>query len=279
MKRVLITGANSYVGINAAKWLSKFPDDYSVEMLSVRDESWAIKDFSKYDVVLHTAGIAHIKETKNNASLYYKVNRDLAYEVANKARNSGVEQFIFLSSMSVYGIESGEINRFTKTSPKSHYGKSKLQAEELIGYLKSDSFKVAILRPPMIYGKGCPGNFNGLIKIAKHTPIFPDMDNRRSMLHINNLSEFLRLVIKNQETGLFFPQNQEFVNVSEMVKILAQKYDKKITLVNIFNPLIKLLIGRVGVVNKVFGNLVYEIDQSKYPENYSILDFTESIKN
>src|SRR5690606_7124221 len=117
-------------------------------------------------VVIHVAGIAHVKETKENADLYYKVNRDLAFEVAKKAKNEGVKQFIFLSSMSVYGIETGIIKINTPTNPKTNYGRSKLEAEELISSIESDSFKVAILRPPMIYGKGCKGNYIRLANLA-----------------------------------------------------------------------------------------------------------------
>jgi UDP-glucose 4-epimerase len=131
----------------------------------------------------------------------------------------------------------------------------------------------------MVYGKGCPGNYNGLVKIAKHSPIFPDIGNQRSMLHINNLSEFLRLVIIHQDSGIFFPQNEEYVNVSLMVKLIAKKYDKEITLFRCFNPIIKVLSHRVQLINKVFGTLVYEIELSNYKKKYNVCTFQESINN
>lgn len=167
MKRILITGKNSYIGSRFQEWLAKHPDKYKVDAISLRDESWKEKDFSEYDVVYHVAGIAHRKETKENRELYYKVNRDLAYEVAKKSKQDGIKQFIFLSTMSVYGLESGVIDEHTPLKPKSNYGKSKLQAEELIKPLEDDSFKIAILRPPMVYGKGCKGNYPRLAKLAK----------------------------------------------------------------------------------------------------------------
>ena len=86
MKKVLITGKNSYVGTSLEKWLGNYPARYSIISISLRNDSWKEKDFSEYDVVFHVAGIAHIKETKKNANLYYKVNRDLAFEVAQKAK-------------------------------------------------------------------------------------------------------------------------------------------------------------------------------------------------
>src|SRR5690554_777205 len=167
MKRVLITGANSYIGTNVEKWLLKEPDKYHVETLDMKDPNWMNFDFSKFDVVFHVAGIAHIKETKKNRDLYYKINRDLAVETAKKAKNSGVRQFIFLSSMSVYGIDKGVISKDTIPKPKSAYGKSKYEAENEIRSIETDSFIVTILRPPMVYGYKSPGNFQKLVKLSR----------------------------------------------------------------------------------------------------------------
>ncbi len=205
MKRILITGKNSYIGTSLEKWLIKQPDRYEVDEVCMRDGSWTEKDFSGYNVVFHVAGITHIKETTRNQSLYFKVNRDLALETAMKAKADGVKQFIFMSSMSVYGVETGVISEETPLKPSSAYGKSKAEAEELMAPLQDDSFRIAILRPPMVYGKGCRGNYPKLAKLAVKTPIFPDVDNKRSMIHIDNLCEFVRLLIDDYRGGLFFP--------------------------------------------------------------------------
>ena len=278
MKKILITGANSYIGTSVEKWLAKEPDKYHVETVDMRDESWKDKDFSKFDVVFHVAGIAHIKETNENKSLYYKVNRDLAYETAKKAKAEGVKQFIFLSSMSVYGIENGIIDENTIPKPNSNYGKSKLQAEELISSLQSDLFNIAILRPPMVYGKGCKGNYPRLARLAVLTPIFPKINNQRSMLHIDNLCEFIKMIIDFEDRGVFFPQNKDYVKTSEMVKLIAEMHGKKVKLVKIFNPLLRFLGLRIKLINKVFGNLVYDKSMSKYKVGYQIIDLRESIK-
>lgn len=256
MKKILITGANSYVGTSFISWLKQWPDEYKTEAISVRGYEWKEKDFSIYDVVFHVAGIAHIKETKENSELYYKVNRDLAYEVAKKAKRCGVKQFIFLSSMSVYGMETGVISKYTVPTPKSNYGKSKLQAEELIAPLEDSTFKISVLRPPMIYGKGCKGNYVRLEKFALKSPIFPDIKNKRSMIYIDNLCGFIRLLIDDYSTGLFLPQNDEYVCTSKMVRNIAKAYGKKIYMTKLFNPLLRIL--KVRTVNKVFGDLVYE---------------------
>ena len=275
MKRILITGKNSYIGSRFEEWLAKYPDKYEVDAISLRDESWKEKDFSEYDVVYHVAGIAHRKETKENRELYYAVNRDLAYEVAKKSKQDGIKQFIFLSTMSVYGLESGVIDEYTPLKPKSNYGKSKLQAEELIKPLEDDSFKIAILRPPMVYGKGCKGNYPRLANLAKITPIFPDIENKRSMIYIDNLSEFVRLLIDNSFGGLFLPQNKEYVKTSEMVKLIAEAHGKEIIMIKLFNPLLRIL--NVSIVNKVFGDLTYNKDLSEYEDDYKVYDFKESV--
>src|SRR5699024_12616017 len=84
------------------------------------------------------------------------------------------------------------------------------------------------------------------------------------MLHIDNLSEFIKLIIDNQEDGLYFPQNQEYVNTSEMVNMIAKVHGKKIKLTKIFNPILNLMRNKVGIINKVFGNLFYEQSMSDY---------------
>jgi len=282
MKKILITGANSYIGTSFERWVSRYPDRYSVDTIDLKDEKWREKSFNGYDVVFHVAGIAHVSNNPKLKDLYYKVNRDLAIETAKKAKEDGVKQFIFMSSIIVYG-DSAHINNKkiidnnTKPQPSNFYGDSKLQAEQGILALESESFKVVILRPPMIYGKGCKGNYPKLVKAALKLPVFPDIDNERSMLHIDNLCEFVRLMIDNEERGIFFPQNKEYIKTSEMVKVIAETHGKKIRLTKVFNPVLKLLAYKVGFINKVFGNLVYEKSMSEYKENYRVRDVRESI--
>lgn len=276
MKKILITGKNSYVGINLKKWLEKYPHRYSIDSISLRNDTWKKKDFSEYDVVFHVAGIAHIKETKKNEGLYYKVNRDLAYETAKKAKNDGVKQFIFLSSMSVYGIENGVIDNNSPLKPKSNYGKSKLQAEDLINSLDDESFKITIIRPPMIYGKGCKGNYTRLAKLAVKMPIFPDIDNKRSMIFIDNLSEFVRMLIDDCSCGFFFPQNKEYVCTSEMVMRIAEVNGFNVRMTKLFNFLLRIF--PISTVKKVFGNLVYDKQMDEYKNKYIVYDFETSIR-
>lgn len=281
MKKILITGINSYVGKSFYKWLEQYPQEYKVDLISLRIDTWKNKDFSNYDSILHVAGIAHVSSDPKLEELYYKVNRDLTLEIARKAKNEGVKQFIFMSSIIVYGDSNSAkkiININTVPTPSNFYGNSKLQAEEGLKGLESDFFKVAIVRPPMIYGKGSKGNYPKLVKLARILPVFPDVDNERSMIHIDNLSEFLRKVINNQDQGFFFPQNKEYVNTSEMVNIISRVHGKRIKLTKIFNPIIFLLGKKLKIVNKVFGNLVYDKEMSKYKEEYQIRSLENTIE-
>lgn len=282
-KKILITGKNSYVGNQLEKWLSQEPEEYKVTKESVRNDKWKDIDFSNFDVVVHVAGIAHQDTKKDQEDLYYKVNTDLTIDIATKAKAAGVKQFIFMSSMIVYGAsskigESKVITKETKPDPVNFYGNSKLLAENGILPLQSEDFNIAVIRPPMIYGKYSKGNYPILAKFAKISPIFPDIDNRRSMLHIDNLTELIRLIIDDQEKGFFFPQNKEYIKTAEMVKLIAETNGKKIKLIKIFNPLLNKLGSKFSVVNKVFGNLLYDRELSKYKRNYTVNSLEESIK-
>lgn len=281
MKRVLITGKNSYVGTAVENWLLKNPDQYAVDTLDMRDTAWATRSFSKYDVVFHVAGIAHVSTDRRMKELYYIVNRDLAIETAEKAKAEGVKQFIFMSTILVYGDSRSKkvlIDRNTVPAPRSFYGESKLQAEQGIISMQSESFKIVVIRAPMIYGKGSKGNYPRLATLAKRTPMFPDFDNERSMLHIDNLCQFVEVMIAQEESGLFFPQNAEYVKTSGMVKAIAAIHGRKVWLTRIFNPLVSLLCS-VGVVNKAFGSLVYDESMSAYDKaKYRIRTFDESIE-
>lgn len=278
MKKILITGANSYIGTSFESYMQRYENEYQVDTVDMIDGSWKEKSFSGYDVIFHVAGIAHQKESKENKDLYYKVNRDLAIEVAKKAKNDGALQFIFLSSMSVYGMVTGVITKETVPNPNTHYGKSKLEAEQGIKELAGDSFKVATLRPPMIYGKDCKGNYRSLSKLALKLPIFPKVKNKRSMLYIDNLSEFVKLLIDEQGEGLLFPQNAEYVNTSEMASLICKANNKKIRLTRLLNWTFPILSLATKSIKKAFGSLAYDMELSKDASRYSVVTFEDSIK-
>ncbi|WP_105157887.1 NAD-dependent epimerase/dehydratase family protein [Streptococcus suis] len=280
MKRVLITGANSYIGTSFEVYVKNKDSNFEIDTLDLLDPNWEEFDFSGYDSLFHVAGIAHFSKDESQKQLYYDVNTELTYKVASKAKLSNVQQFIFMSSIIVYGDSSSSeriITRETVPTPSDFYGDSKWQAEKKLLGLANDDFKIVIVRPPMIYGKGSKGNYPRLAKLARTLPIFPKFSNKRSMLHIDNLCAFIESVIIAGEQGVFFPQNKEYVCTSDLVKRIAVSHGKKIYLVSIFNPFIKLLF-HFDTVKKVFGNLVYEQELSQYTFEYQINDFEETIR-
>lgn len=285
MKKVLITGANSYIGVNVENWLSKWSEKYSVDTIDMIDGSWKDKDFSGFDCIYHVAGIAHSdnrKISKEKEKLYRSVNTDLAIAVAKKAADEGVKQFIFMSSAIVYGNSAplGKekmITKDTRPMPNNCYSDSKWQAE--LGLAKIDGdMKICILRPPMIYGKGSKGNYPVLAKLANKLPIFPKVKNCRSMLYIENLCEFVRLMIENEEAGVFWPQNNEYSNTTEIVQMIGRTHGKRIATTSVFNWGLYILRLVTSLVDKAFGSLTYDQKMSEYKEDYRVVALEESIR-
>lgn len=286
MKKILITGANSYIGTSFEKYMSRFGDKYQIDTVDMIGDDWMKYNFSDYDTVYHVAGIAHSdngKISREKAKLYYEVNTKLTIRTAMKAKKAGVKQFIFMSSVIVYGDSApiGKkkiITKDTPVNPANCYGDSKVRAEKGLKKLEDKNFKVVILRPPMIYGKGSKGNYPLMSKLAQKLPFFPYVKNCRSMLYIENLMEFVRLMIENEESGTFFPQNKEYSNTSEMVKMIGAVHGKKVHLVKGFGLPLKLLGCFTGIVDKAFGNLAYDQSLSIYKDEYRKYSLRKSIK-
>ena len=258
MKKILITGANSYIGTSFEKYMNdNYPNEYSIDTVDMIGNGWKEKDFSSYDSVFHVAGIAHQKETRKNAALYYQVNRDLAIETACKAKEEGVKQFVFLSSMSIYGLETGIITKESQPTPKTNYGKSKWQAEQSILNMMDDSFHICILRPPMVYGEGCKGNYQVLVKLATILPILPTYYNQRSMIHIDRLSKCVKEYVDTNANGVYIPQDEKYVCTCDMIINIRTQMGKRFKLVNILNPFIALSVLFTLKGRKAFGNLIY----------------------
>ncbi|RLK63785.1 NAD-dependent epimerase/dehydratase family protein [Atopobacter sp. AH10] len=272
MKKILITGKDSYLGDRFVAWMSQWPDQYQTQCVSLKDSDWQNQDWSDFDAVLHVAGIAHNSSDPKLKDLYYQVNRDLTIDTAKKAKADSVKQFIYLSSMIVFGSKHECITPDTKPDPDNFYGDSKLQGELGILPLQDENFKIAIVRPPMVYGPGCKGNFPKLVKLAKITPIFPDYDNKRSMIYVDNLMIVLQEIVDQEREGYIHPQNSDYVKTSELVKMIAEIADHKLILTSLFNPLIRLL-ANTRIIKKVFGNLYY----AESLANDTLLNFKETI--
>ena len=282
MKKILITGAGSFVGTNIERWLQKWPSEYQVDTVDTMNYAWSKACISEYDVVFHVAGIAHVDPKPEMAPLYYKVNRDLTLEIARWAKEGGVKQFIYMSSGIVYhaskSLVSNVIDCSTKPEPNDFYGDSKLQAELGLKELECDTFKITILRPPMIYGPNCKGNFLRLGWLATKTPVFPAWHNKRSMLFIDNLAEFVKQLIDRELSGVFFPQNKELADTVEIVRYFAHKYNKRIWISRIFNPLVWLGSFFLKPIPKMFSDSYYVPEMSRYEFEYQLVSFEESMK-
>jgi UDP-glucose 4-epimerase len=260
VNRILIAGAGSYIGENLSARLDT--SRFHCDTLDMRGSEWRAFDFSPYQSVILVAGIAHQKETADNQELYDQVNHRLAAEVGLKAKHDGVKQFVLFSSMSVYGMEVGRIRRDTPERPNTAYGRSKLNAELALRALEDDDFHVAVLRPPMIYGPGCKGNYPRLARLIRKLRVFPCVRNERSMLYIGTLCQFMDALLQSGEGGLFFPQNSAYVSTNALAQAIADAHGVRLILLPGFGKLITWLGRGGGTVGKVFGTLTYDFSMS-----------------
>lgn len=282
MKRILITGANSYIGTSFEKWMSQWPDQYQISTIDMVDGTWRQHDFSQYDVVYHVAGIAHVSSKKHMAPLYFKVNRDLAIETAQKAKDSGVRQFIFMSSMIIFGKDNriGNIRPIdiTKYAPTNAYGQSKLDADLTIQELSQDSFVTSVIRTPVVYGPKCKGNFPRLVDFVNHFGLFPKIHNKKSMIFIYNLTEYVRLVIDKRIGGDLYPQNKETVDITSLLKSIAKIKDRKIRFTSAFNWIFTFLSFIFKDINRIYGNKYYMNEDSHIDmKEYNLFSFNQSV--
>lgn len=278
MRKVLVTGQSGYIGTKFNEWIIKNNLDIQLDFISVKNNEWYEADFSKYDSILHLAGLVHENKHVDN-SLYYEINQKLTVKIASKAKREQVKQFIFFSTMNIFGVNEGTITKITKPNPKTAYGKSKYRAEIELQEMESEDFFVAVIRPPMVYGENCPGNFAKLERLIKKINLFPQINNKRSMIYIDNLCEFIYLILKNKEKGVYHPQNSKFISTSLLVKEISKVSEKKVFFVRGLKWNIKFCMIFSNSIKKMFGNLTYDFKMSEYKEVYSKISFEQSIIN
>lgn len=274
---ILITGETGYIANHLFNYLKSQNSNYIISKRSIKDniESSMLKGI---DVVVHLAGLVHKNEKNYVEKDYIKVNTEITGKLANMAKKAGVKHFIFFSTMAVFGNVKGEISDKTLINPISFYGKSKLMAEKILLEIQDESFNVAIVRPPMVYGPNCPGNYALLKKLSTVTMIFPYIENKRSMIFVENLTEFIKQLIEHRAAGIFHPQDPQYINTMEMVNEIAKVHNKKIYNTVIGASLLKLCIGKMNIYGKVFGDLFYEPGLSFYADNsYQKYDFQQAI--
>lgn len=283
-KRILITGENGYIGTHIKEWLSDCEEPYDVTTLNLRTDEWKDISFKDVDVIIHTAGIVHSSEI-TDWDIYKKVNVDLTFALAQKAKNEGVNQLIFMSTMAVYGkgkrLSQNIIDEKTEICPTGFYGKSKYIAEQKILPLQSENFKVVIVRPPNVYGKNCKGGYiTGFKSVALKLPALPYAypKIKQSTLYIDNLCELVRLIIENGETGLFMPQDKMAVSAVELLTAIIESMGKKISKSRLLGLGIYLL-SFLPIVKKAYGGVAYSEKMTAYYDNrYVVVGFKEGIR-
>jgi len=183
--------------------VKKYYPNITIDTVNIIYDSWRVYDFSPYDAVFHVAGIAHAdvgnadEKTKRK---YYSVNTDLAIETVERSKEAVVGQFMFISSMIVYGgiTSYGRkklINERMIPCPANFCEDNRWQADKRGRKLGSGVFNITVFRLPMVYGRDSKSNYPVLGRLAKCFPVFPDVNNEQSMLHIDNLCEFLSLLV------------------------------------------------------------------------------------
>lgn len=281
-KTVLIIGKDSYIGNSIDRWLTS--KGYIVSQLDTLTDEWKIYDYSGIDAIVHVAGIVHQPQC-NDWELYKRVNAEMPFLIASRAKEAGVKRYVFLSTMGVYGkgkrLRPVIIDENTPLQPKGMYGKSKLMAEQSLITLQDSHFKVSFVRPPSVYGKGCKGNYiSGFTSVVKKIPIIPVAyrDVRQSMLYIDNLCELVFQILNRNLSGTFCPQDEMSVNANEILSAIGQGLGKTVrqsTLLGLFvYPL-----SFVPIVKKVYGGIEYSKSLSEIKSiDYRVLSFKEAMK-
>ena len=285
MKKILITGAGSYVGESVRAYiLKKHHTQFQIDAVDTMGDNWRKADYTQYDVVFHVAGIAHVNADPKMEPLYYKVNRDLTIEIARHAQEAGVKQFIFMSSQIVFhesqSLKTEVLTAETEPNPNGFYGDSKLQAENGLKALRAEGgqMKMCILRPCMIYGPNAKGNFPRLAKLATKTPVFPAWHNKRSMLYVDNLAEFVLQAIVRELEGTFYPQNHELADTVEIIRFFAKEAGHKVWITRLLNPFVWLGSFVMQPINKMFATYYYDPQMSRMEFDYQLVSFEESLK-
>lgn len=282
---ILITGKNSYIGEHIKSYLESFKN--TVDEVDTITDDWKKIDYSKYDSIVHVAAIVHENAQKSSEELFKRVNTVLPFSIASLAKEQGVKQFVFLSTMGVFGLgkslseNDSVVNKNTPVHPTSLYGSSKYEAEKKLESIADDSFSVVIVRPPNVYGPGCKGNYiSGFSKLANMMFVCPDAyaSIHQSMIYIDNLSECIRLLIVNNSSGVFHPQDDYAPNTVEMVELIRATNGKKTRKSKFLGKLVKPF-GKLSLVKKIYGGIKYSDELSDiFNKKYQRVDFKKGME-
>lgn len=281
--RILVIGKNGFISKCFQNYM-KYYSNIEVTAISARNDLWKEYDFGDYDTVYNTTGLAHDDARRGSREQFMELNAFLPVKLARKAKEEGIKTFINMSSLIIYGemSELGSKERITSNTiptPAGIYGESKLAGEIALNKLADDDFKVAIIRSPLVYNENAVDNFLKLKKYALRYPVFPNLQNARSMIYSDNLCELVKLIAEKNEGGYFYPQQEEYICTSKLVRDIAINAGKSMYLTSVFNPILYLLSKKVLLIRKVFGSLAVDLKESNHFEGkYRVVSYDESIK-
>jgi UDP-glucose 4-epimerase len=275
MPNILITGANSFVGSNYKRY-SKYKNIN--EICLIKNKASQI-DFNNIDVVFHVAAIVHQKDAIPEKT-YFSINTELPIELAKRAKKAGVKQFIFMSTVKVYGkFKPGmqNWNESSKCFPDDSYGKSKYAAEQALKELENEYFTISIVRTPLVYGENVKANMHSILKLVYSFPVLPlgKINNKRSFTSVENLVGFIDRIIEKRASGIFIAMDEKSLSTTELVKLIAKYLNKKIILFKLPNFIIKIGILLIPqIFNRLFGS--FEMNNEK---TLNTLDYKASISS
>ena len=281
--KVLLVGTTSFIAQRVGAWFLRKPVPAEVKYISVRDDSWKQFDLSGFDAVIYAAAIVHRKDDVM-AESYDAVNAQLPFAFAQAAKAAGVKQFVFLSTMGVYGqgkrLPVGNIvDEHTPIKPLPGYGSSKFKGEQLVQSLEDQSFCVSIIRPANVYGKGCKGSYiAGFAKITSALPVLPRAfeESKQGMLFVDNLAELCWLIVHSDCSGVYPAQDRTPVSAYDIMRTMANCICPKKKALRA--PVLKLFRWN-RLVTKLFGGVSYSAEYAKCPlGDYQLVEFHEAIK-
>ena len=239
MKNLLITGSSGFVG---SYFIRKYKKKYNIKTFSFRKDDINILNFNNANVIFHLSALVHQMGGASKEE-YEKVNVTQTLQLAKKAKENGVKQFIFMSTVKVYGEETNNVyTENTIGKPQDEYGKSKLKAEKLLLELEDEDFRVSIIRTPIVYGHGVKANIQALINFVNKVSLLPfgKIKNKRSMVYIGNLCHLVDEVIQQKQSGVFLASDNSAFSTSKLIELIAKNLDKKVYLLKI--PLFETLL-------------------------------------
>ncbi|MGM9529347.1 MAG: NAD-dependent epimerase/dehydratase family protein, partial [Phascolarctobacterium sp.] len=226
--KIIITGVHGYISNSIRRhFIEKHKFNGGLRLLDLRNDDWLEEDFSQVDTLIHCAALVHKDPNQYTLDDYVEVNANLTEKIAKKAKREGVKYFIFFSTEGVYGTTGSLFNdivldKDTELKPIEKYEISKKMAEDRIMALIDDNFKVAIIRPPFVYGKDCPGNYRRLREAVLKFRFIPTIKNKKSMIYIENLCEFVYQLWRRKLDGTFLPQDLPYRCTTDMCLEIAK---------------------------------------------------------